>query len=198
MKAFSQNSVTIPESSRASLCGRVVNVDTIWFFEGSVQADISILETERSKPITGGYRPGDLITVSSEPGCTYYVNSITKTGLGSTKGKVILSTDPLGEPIQQCEEEITMYEGTLYKIDTLDWNISSVRRSDSGNIEAFITSTYMTEKISDFPFPALGRLWLGGCLYEAVELTPSSNDFLFDPNPRNKYTPGSIKFKKVH
>ena len=71
-------------------------VDALWVFEGTIKADISILEKQNSKPITGGYSKGDLITLSSEPGCTYYIYSVTKYGNSKNKGLVTLSKNAPG------------------------------------------------------------------------------------------------------
>ncbi|HMT10455.1 MAG TPA: hypothetical protein PKA39_02400 [Ignavibacteria bacterium] len=194
---YCQESYSIPESGETVICGRTVIVDAIWFSEGIIRADISILETPRSKPITGGYMAGDLITITSEPGCSYYVNSIMKSGLPDSKGNVVLSTNPLVQPIQQCADEMIMDEGQSYKIDTLDWHIASIRNSDAGKLSAFITSSFMTEKISEFEISQNDRIWLSGCLYEAADLMSSSKDIMADPDIICERLPGSLRLKKV-
>ena len=194
---FCQESYSIPESGETIICGSTVIVDGIWFADGVIRADISILETPRSKAITGGYMAGDVITISSKPGCTYYVNSITKSGLKSSKGNVILSINPLVQPIQQCADEMIMDEGRSYKIDSLDWHIAEIRKSDSGKMEAFINVTYLTEKISDFTISENEPVWISGCLYEAIDLMSTSKDIKADPDIICEYLPGSVRLRKV-
>lgn len=194
---YCQENFTIPESSEAEICGRTVIVDGIWFSEGIIRADISILETPRSKPITGGYLAGDQITISSEPGCTYYVNSITKSGKDSSKGKVILSTNPLVQPIQQCAEDVIMDEGQSYKIDSLDWHIDRISDQESGKVEVYINATYMTEKISDFMLSEYEKVWISGCLYEVKDIIPRAKFIKTDPDKIYEPLPGSLRLRKV-
>lgn len=194
---YCQENFTIAESGEAEICGRTVIVDGIWFSEGIIRADISILETPRSKPITGGYMAGDMITISSEPGCTYYVNTITKSGKDSSKGMVILSANPLVQPIQQCADDIIFDEGQSYKIDTLDWHVAEIRKSDYGIMEAYINVTHLTEKISDFALSEYEKVWISGCLYEAIDLMSTSKDIKADPDIICEPLPGSLRLRKV-
>lgn len=194
---YCQDNFTIPESGEAEICDRMVIVDGIWFSEGIIRADISILETPRSKPITGGYMAGDVITITSEPGCSYYVNSIMKSGLPDSKGNVILSTNPLVLPIQQCAGEMIIDEGQSYKIDSLDWHVADIRKSDSGRKEVFITATYQTEKIYDFTLSENEMIWLSGCLYEAIDILTRPNFVKTDPEKIYEPLPGSVRLRKV-
>ena len=194
---FCQESYSIPESGETIICGSTVIVDGIWFAEGIIRADISILETPRSKAITGGYRAGDEITITSEPGCTYYVNSITKSGLTSSKGKVILSKDPLGSPINICTDEYFFFENTSFMADTMIWHIRTIGDSDSGKLAAFITVTYQTQMIEDIMITQSDQLWISGCLYYVSCIERASRDVLPDPQGHYEFNPGSLRLLKV-
>lgn len=194
---YCQDSFTIPESGETIICGRTVIVDGIWSSEGIIRADISILETPRSKPITGGYMAGDMITISSEPGCTYYINTITKSGKDSSKGMVILSANPLVQPIQQCADDIIFDEGQSYKIDTLDWHIDRIGDSESGKPAVYINATYLTEKISEFTLTEYEKVWISGCLYEVRDIMPCSKFIKTDPDKIYEPLPGSLRLRKI-
>lgn len=96
----------ITEGSESVICGHIVIIDALWYYDGTIKADISILEKQNSKPITGGYKKGDEITISSEPGCTFYVYSIEKIGGLKSKGMVILSKSPPVSSIKKDKDII--------------------------------------------------------------------------------------------
>ena len=75
---FSQYEITLIEGVPAELCRKIVIFDGIWMIDGKQKADISILETEYSKPITGGYSVYDNIDIN---GCVYYISEIHKNGI---------------------------------------------------------------------------------------------------------------------
>lgn len=62
---------------------------------------------------------------------------------------MILLTNPLVQPIQQCADEMIMDEGRSYKIDSLDWHIAEIRKLDR-KMEAYINVTYLQIIFSGF------------------------------------------------
>jgi hypothetical protein len=89
--AFSQpDEIVITEGSRIEICGRTVAIEGFWIDNYELKADISVYYQENSKPVTGGYKSGETITVTE--GCKHIIKSILKFGL-SSKGKVTLWKD---------------------------------------------------------------------------------------------------------
>jgi hypothetical protein len=84
---YSQDEITLDEGLSAEVCGKIVVFDGIWMSEGKQKVDISVLESENSKPITGGYAMYDKININ---GCVYYISGIFKNGI-KPAGKLKLS-----------------------------------------------------------------------------------------------------------
>ncbi|MCI0450108.1 MAG: hypothetical protein L0Y79_10070 [Chlorobi bacterium] len=164
-----QEQIKIPENGSTEICGREVIVDGIWMNDWIIKADISVLGSPNSKSITGGYKKGDQITISGSEGCFYYVLSITKSGLNQNKGNVTLTKVPPVVPIQICEDTILWYESKTFKIDTLDWNIASVKK-DKDSSYAEVKVYYNKEPAGDFLMKDDENIWLGECLYKVSEM----------------------------
>ncbi|NOS84169.1 MAG: hypothetical protein HOP31_03420 [Ignavibacteria bacterium] len=190
------SSIVISEGSEAVICGKIVIVDALWMNEGLVKADISILEKQNSKPITGGYKKGDEITISNEPGCTYYVYSITKTGGIESKGEVILSKSPPLSNSTTKGDIITQEENSSYKFGKYVWYVSSIR-NEGGNTIANITITQNTALVENLVLSKGDLVWLGEDLYKVESINARSEFIKTDPEKIYEPLPGKIEFKAV-
>ncbi|MBZ0203614.1 MAG: hypothetical protein IT281_01255 [Ignavibacteria bacterium] len=186
--------ITIPESGYTEICGKMLMIDGIWMSEGIIRADISILDSPNSKPITGGYKGGDEITISSEEGCTYYVFAITKSGLMDSKGTVVLSKYIPVPALHVCGDSLIFYETRGYKIDGLDWHVTSIKEGDGGKLEAEINITYNTSIIENLYLKENDFLWLGDCLYEVKHIYKS---FVTSSDKTRKPLEGRISMTKI-
>ena len=186
----------VTEGSEAVICGYIVIIDALWYYDGSLKADISILEKQNSKPITGGYKKGDEITISSEPGCTYYVYSITKTGGLKSKGEVTLSKSPPVSSIDVKKENITQEEHSSYEIGKYDWYVESIRNEGRKTI-ANITITKNTALIENLVLSIGDLVWLGDKLYKVEAIQDRSKFIKTDPEKIYEPLPGKIEFKAV-
>ncbi len=194
---FSQDSnIVIAEGSEAIICGHIVIIDALWFYDGTIKADISILEKQNSKPITGGYKKGDEITISSEPGCTYYVYSIIKSGGLKSKGEVMLSKSPPVSSIDVKKDIITQEEHSSYEIGKYDWYVESIRNEGRKTI-ANITITENTALIENLVLSIGDLVWLGDKLYKVEVIQDRSKFIKTDPEKIYEPLPGKIEFKAV-
>lgn len=193
---YSQDNVNIPEGNDTTICGKIVVVDALWVYESILKADISILEKQNSKPITGGYKKGDEITLSSEPGCTYFVYSITKLGGLKSKGMVTLSKSPPVSNIKENKDVITQEESSTYKFGNFEWFVSSIR-NDGGSTFANITITQNTALIDNLVLTKGDLIWLGERLYKVESIQTRSEFIKTDPERIYEPLPGKIEFKAV-
>ena len=169
---YSQSgNITITEDGYSVICGKNVIVDAVWMNEGIIMADITLLDKPNSKPVTGGYKKGDEITISSIEGCTYYIFSVNKSGLNSGKGTVTLSKNPLVSPQQICRDSVNWQLANTYAVDTLDYNIFSVNKGTDGKNTAEIKITYRTAIIDNIFLEEGGLIWAGECLYKAADIS---------------------------
>jgi hypothetical protein len=103
-----QAEITLSKSKRADLCERIIFFDNIWFDQGVIKADISILSNPRSKPITGGYKERDQIFIND--GCTYYLNEIDTNGFSENGGTIKISEDDYVKIIRKVKLQRKMNE----------------------------------------------------------------------------------------
>jgi hypothetical protein len=143
----SQERFIIPEKDDTTICGKILIVDGIWVSGGVIRADISMLDKPNSKAITGGYKKGDAITISSAEGCTYYITSIRKSGVAGDKGMVELGKKPVGETVSICEDTLNWQSAQSYLFHTFDYNISSIFTGDNGSFTAEIKISQNTNYI---------------------------------------------------
>ena len=192
--AAQSNEIKISESGYTEICGKMAVIDGIWMSEGIIRADISILETPNSKPITGGYKKGDEITISSKDECTYYVFSVSKTGGKESKGTVVLTKNAPLNSVQVCGDSLTFYESKSYKIDSLDWNVASIKDGDDGKLQAEIRITHNTSSFGNLYLKENDNVWLGECFYKVAYLNRS-----LMINNGNKWVldEGKISLKRV-
>ena len=113
---FTQTDITLYEGKSSDICGKIVIFDGIWISNGEQFADISVLEKENSKPITGGYKKYDKIEINN---CTYYITAIYKNGINPT-GTVKLSSKitEMSETVMFGKVELTNND-MLYSNDSL-------------------------------------------------------------------------------
>ena len=113
---LSQTEIILNEGKVSEICGKIVIFDGIWISAGQQFADISVLENERSKPITGGYKKYDKIEINN---CTYYITAIYKNGINPT-GTVKLSSKitEMSETVMFGKVELTNND-MLYSNDSL-------------------------------------------------------------------------------
>jgi len=173
--------VTISESQYSELCSKLVIVDAVWMSEGIIRADISLLDKPNSKPITGGYKKGDLITISSEPGCTYYIFSVTRSGDSTSKGSVTLTKEPPLTALQLCDETLMLYQNSSYAVDSLDWHFTSVT-GDGGTPKANIIVSHQTALVKNLSMQTGSLFWLGECLYMLDKINMPSGEGKKDAN----------------
>jgi hypothetical protein len=172
VKCYSQgNELELSERSNLELCGKTIYLDAVWMNDGFMTADISILDQPNSKPITGGYRKGDELVISRDEGCTFYVFSVSKSGLDGAEGKVILSKSPPVSPVQICEDSLIWKEGGNYMVDSVDWEISSIKKNSEGKIMAHIKESYSAKNLRKFTMKKNYMVWLGECLFQVSSLS---------------------------
>jgi hypothetical protein len=194
---FSQDSIiVVAEGSEAVICGHIVIVDALWMNEEFLKADISVLEKQNSKPITGGYKAGDEITISSKPGCTYYVYAVTKLGGTKNKGEVTISKTPPVSRIDLKKDVIKQEENNSYKFGKYVWYVSSIR-NEGGNTIANITITQNTELVENLVLSKGDLVWLGEDLYKVESINAHSEFIKTDPEKIYEPLPGKIEFKAV-
>jgi len=191
------DTIMIPEGDERNLCGRIVIVDELWMNEGFLKADISILEKQNSKPITGGYKTGDEITISSEAGCTYYIYSIFKTGSLSNKGTVTLSKNAPERKMDVRKDEIILEENYTYKSGDFSWYVASIRKNE-GKVIANITITKNTALIEELVLTKGEMVWIENELYKIESIEARSEFIKTDPEKIYEPLPGKIVFKSVY
>jgi len=174
--------VTISESQYSELCSKLVIVDAVWMSEGIIRADISLLDKPNSKPITGGYKKGDMITISSEPGCTYYIFSIARSGDSTSTGSVTLTKEPPLTALQVCDETLMLYQNSSYAVDSLDWHFTSVTIGYGGTLNANIIVSHNTSLVKNISMQPGSLLWLGECLYRIDKINLPSGEGKKDSN----------------
>lgn len=190
--SFSQESFTVSEKGYTTVCGKLLMVDAIWMDNDIMTADIALLEKPNSKPIKGGYKTGDEITISSEEGCTYYISSVRKFGTDSTFGEVIISKTPPYASIGFCDAILSLTEGSSIKVDTLDWNISSIQEGT-----ASIKVTSKTAYIRDITLIEGNKVWLGDCLYKVESIKAEWWDKEKDPQGHYEKNPPEVILKRI-
>ncbi len=188
------NELLITETTALEICGKTIHLDAVWMNEGFMTADISILDQPNSKPITGGYRKGDELIISQDDGCTFYVFSVSKSGLDGAEGKVILSKSPPVSPPQVCEDTLIWKEGGQYMVDSLDWEITSVKKSSEGELQAFIKESYRSDLMKEFTLKKNHMVWLGECLFQVTSL---SSETAVHMGNKWELEEGRIVLKKV-
>lgn len=187
-----QGQITLSEKDYIVICGKLLIVDAIWVSEGIIQADISLLDKPNSKPITGGYKKGDEVTISSKEGCTYYIFSVTKSGTDSSAGIVMLSKSPPLMVVSNCEETLTFGEGSSIAVDTLDWNFSSIEE-----VTVYVKVSYKTAFISEITLTEGGKIWMGECLYRIDTIKPEWWDKEKNPEGYYEKNPAEVTFRKI-
>jgi hypothetical protein len=193
---FSQDNINITEGGDTTICGKIIILDAIWVNEGMVKADISILEKQNSKPITGGYKKGDEITISSETGCTYYVYSVTKFGNSNSKGSVTLSKTAPDIIPEVYDNYISVSEGASFKVGSYDWYVSSISNV-GGKTNANISITQNTALIDNLVLTNGDLVWLGERLYKVESIQKRSEFIKTDPERIYEPLPEKIEFKIV-
>jgi len=191
-----QEAFTISEGGQSTICGRIVIVDAIWMQEGYIHCDISILKKQYSKPVTGGYKTGDEITITSEPGCTYYINSITKTGDVKSKGSVTLSKTPPENGIEIFKDKLIQEENNTYRIGDYSWFVSAIR-NENGGPTAYISITRNTAETDNLILVSGSVVWMGDRLYKVETITARSEFIKTDPERIYEPLPGKIEYKAL-
>lgn len=194
--AAQDSNIVIAEGSEAVICGKIVIVDALWMSEGVIKADISILEKQNSKPITGGYKKGDEITITSVQGCTYYIYSIVKNGSVNSKGAATLSIFPPSVNIEETKDLIILEEFSSYKTGGYDWYVSSIRKEGNGNT-ANIIVTQNTVLAEELMLNKEDMIWLGDRLYSVITIQRRSEFVKTDPEKIYEPLPGKIELKAV-
>ncbi|MFI5211583.1 MAG: hypothetical protein ACHQIH_01770 [Ignavibacteria bacterium] len=168
---FSQEErIQIRETEGINLCGHELFVDGIWMNEGIIRADISVLERPNSKPITGGYKRGDTLIIYGADSCKYFVYSITKSGLDTGKGTVILSNTPPAEYLPICEDTLDWKESSKNWFDTLDYKVTSISKGDDGKLSAEIDVAHKSALITRIILRENDVIWSGECIYRVTYL----------------------------
>lgn len=184
---YSQEGFVISEKDDTTICGKILIVDGIWVSGGITKADISMLDKPNSKAITGGYKKGDIITISDLEGCAYYITSITKSGTASDKGAVELSKEMSSETVPVCEETLNWQSAQSYLFHTFDYNISSIFTGENGTVTAEIKISQKTNYIRSLYLKKGDHVWLTECLYKVEDILHAA-----------KETPDYILLKRQH
>lgn len=196
LNIISQENISISEGGSTTICGRTIIVDALWVSDGILKADISILEQQNSKPITGGYSKGDEITISSEPGCTYYIFSIEKNGSLKSKGTVVLSKSAPVSILEVIDGNFTAYENKGFKSGDYDWYFSLISGNGS-ELSANITITRNTALIEELVLKEGDKVFIGEILYKVESIKLRHKDKTKDPQGNYEYNPGAIRFTAV-
>lgn len=162
--------IFINEGEMINICGKLLAIDGIWINEGVIRADISILEKQNSKPITGGFKRGDSLEILGTDNCKYYISSITKSGLDSSKGKVVLSNTPPPDYMKICEDTLVWKEGIKNRFDTLDHKLTLIRNRDDDKLTAIVEVSCKSAFMKDLELKKNDLLWAGECLYKVTAI----------------------------
>ena len=191
LNLFSQTIDTaISEGQQFKFCGKIIVLDGIWIDKGIMKADISILNNERSKPITGGYRIMDTVNINDS--CILYVNDIEKQGFNTTvnggydntSSRVRLSARPnIYTDTNQCPDYPVFQKNKTYiliSFKLFHWTFEKTNMIGSPYVrikeKAGDEWRYIVLKEKDL-------LWWQTCLYELVTITKDSLIF----KKRNSY-----------
>jgi hypothetical protein len=125
-----KDAVYIYEGDMTELCGKYVRLEGIWIDNGVRKADISILELQNSKPITGGYKWNDTLKISEKKKCSFYIHEIYKKGI-LTKGVVKISADKPEVTLSVMQGIFSLKEGdNIYGDNT--YVISKINKNSFG------------------------------------------------------------------
>jgi hypothetical protein len=181
--SFSQDiDTTLFEKQQIVYCGRIIIFDGIWMLNDTIRADISVLMSENSKPVTGGYKMGDAVRINDT--CLLYVNLIYKAGfviknkeefdykdaMGVTEGKIILSNvlNVNEKLLKKYADTLEYYHESKYFVGNYMWSMDYMCISTDCFIRIEAVKGNVTSAIEmregDF-------LWTGVCLYELTEVS---------------------------
>jgi len=162
---FSQDDITLYEGKSSEVCGKIVIFDGIWISAGQQFADISVLEIENSKPITGGYSMYDKIDFGY---CTYYVTGIYKNGI-NPQGRVKLSIKK-PERLESIKfGQVVVKDGEkIYTNDPL--SIIKIKKDSTGN-PVVLTSYIEYDIVINVTLRKGSIIWFDGFPFEIAEIS---------------------------
>lgn len=116
--------ITLYEKKQVNYCGKILILDGIWINDGKLKADISLLEQENSKPVTGGYSGGDWVMINDT--CKLYVNFIEKSGPKDAVGYVVLTSYYIDMiTFDNCNDKMELLNGQEYFLGNNKYKIKS-------------------------------------------------------------------------
>jgi hypothetical protein len=191
---YGQDEITLTEGIPQEICGRYVILDGVWADNGVQKADITVLLTMQSKPITGGYSKGTEINISDKSGCKFYVYSILK--YGKNKGTVVLSAKFPEKTLSDCKESITFWESVYQTNDFVtgiySWSLSAIPDTNTA-----VMKMANKDSISTLTLKKGDVVWMGECLYRLDVISLESWDNVKDPDGHYEMNPAEINLKKV-
>lgn len=167
---------TFYEGNQINYCGKIIVFDKVWLNNDTIRADISVLNSENSKPITGGYKMGDAVQINDT--CSLFVNLIYKAGFehrgkdsySISDGKITLSNAKYVNPKypKKCEDTLEFYNESKYFVGSYMWSF----RDTCIDTNCFIkVDTKKGEEIKSIDMKEGDLLWSGICLYELTDVS---------------------------
>jgi hypothetical protein len=191
-----KDAVYIYESDMTELCGRYVRLEGIWIDNGVRKADISILESQNSKPITGGYKWNDTLQIGEKKKCSFYIHEVYKKGI-LTKGVVKISAEnpevtlSVMQGIFSLKEGDNIYEDNTYVISKINKNSSGIPTVEI-KIKREDLDTTLYYKSGD-------KIWYEGFPFELSNISADTKTCEFTKMNNYSYTSGdSIKGKDIN
>ncbi len=125
-----EDAVYLYEGSTTEVCGKYLRLEGIWIDNGVRKADISIMESQNSKPITGGYKWNDTLQISNTKKCSFFIHEIYKKGILS-RGLVKISAEKPEVTLSVMVGILFFKEGeNIYEDNT--YVISKIKKNSSG------------------------------------------------------------------
>jgi hypothetical protein len=196
-KCYAQkDAVYLYEGDMTELCGKYVRLEGIWIDNGVRKADISILESQNSKPLTGGYKWNDTLQISEKKKCIFYIHEIYKKGI-LTKGVVKISAEKPEVVLSVMQGIFSLKEGdNIYGDNT--YVISKIKKNSSG-----IPTVEIKIKREDLDttlyYKSGDKIWDEGFPFELSNISADTKTCEFTKMDNYSYTSGdSIKGEDIN
>lgn len=170
----------LSEGQQVKFCGKVIMINEIWIDKGIIKTDISILENENRKPVTGSYKIMDKLIINDS--CVLYVNNITKQGfytkegINHTSSRVRISNAPnVYTSKTHCLDNPLFIKGSEYILISFELFQWSIKETHEDEEIPFAEIKEKSRKISGSLFlKEKDLLWWETCLYELMNIREDS------------------------
>lgn len=191
------NDILISERSSVEVDGHLLHLEGIWMSDGIIRADVSVLETKNSKPMTGGYKKGDEIKINNSHEHKYYIKDIKKFGT-DINGYVVLSTLKSDTPVSSfCDGMMMVYESYTFKYDSISFTFSKIIRDDSGKLTISVLKK-SDNYIYEYLIKEGDVHWNGDCVYMLESIMLSNIDNSENKNAGQDNNPKVLLFRKLN